>query len=380
MIPSPRTAGHHQYELTNHLGNVSVIVSDNKLLSANQSQKLYLPDVLEYQDYYPFGMVMNDRKGGYNAQDYRYGYNGKENDNEVKGESNQQDYGFRVYDPRVGRFLSVDPLTKDYPMLTPYQYASNRPIDGVDLDGLEYTRASGDVAQDNMPARDQSAPYITVDQSKFIKPAISVIGEDQLGVHLYNGTHPENYFRSRQLEVFKRTGQALQSGGLLTSAYYYYEKPTLGELENMSRIESNILNVFGGTIKSRPIVGRSNILISGIKSSRFQVASAKFDYFFGRVTKGDKHNIDRSAQNLNDLQYFGIRNEKQLLKVFEQGFFSDRIVKISNNTYGTTITKRVIIEKKGTIDIGFFYENNNFTIDPKVTTIIPKRYKNENSP
>ncbi len=138
MIPSPRTAGHHQYELTNHLGNVSVIVSDNKLLSANQSQKLYLPDVLEYQDYYPFGMVMNDRKGGYNAQDYRYGYNGKENDNEVKGESNQQDYGFRVYDPRVGRFLSVDPLTKDYPMLTPYQFASNRPIDGVDLDGLEW--------------------------------------------------------------------------------------------------------------------------------------------------------------------------------------------------------------------------------------------------
>ena len=80
---------------------------------------------------------MNDRKGSYNAQDYRYGYNGKENDNEVKGESNQQDYGFRVYDPRVGRFLSVDPLTKDYPMLTPYQFASNMPISAIDIDGLE---------------------------------------------------------------------------------------------------------------------------------------------------------------------------------------------------------------------------------------------------
>ena len=32
----------------------------------------------------------------------------------------------------------MDPLTKDYPMLTPYQFASNRPIDGVDLDGLEW--------------------------------------------------------------------------------------------------------------------------------------------------------------------------------------------------------------------------------------------------
>ena len=72
---------------------------------------------------------------------YRYGFNGKENDNEVKGEGNQQDYGERIYDPRLGRFLSVDPLTDDYPELTPYQFASNRPIDGIDLDGLEYTPA-----------------------------------------------------------------------------------------------------------------------------------------------------------------------------------------------------------------------------------------------
>lgn len=59
-------------------------------------------------------------------------------DNEVAGTGNQYDYGFRIYNPRIAKFLSVDPLTKSYPMLTPYQFASNRPIDGVDLDGLEY--------------------------------------------------------------------------------------------------------------------------------------------------------------------------------------------------------------------------------------------------
>jgi RHS repeat-associated protein len=42
---------------------------------------------------------------------YRYGFNGKENDNEAKGEGNQQDYGMRIYDPRLGRFLSMDPLS-----------------------------------------------------------------------------------------------------------------------------------------------------------------------------------------------------------------------------------------------------------------------------
>ncbi len=40
------------------------------------------------------------------------------------------------------RFLSVDPLTKSFPELTPYQYSSNRPIDGIDLDGLEYLSAN----------------------------------------------------------------------------------------------------------------------------------------------------------------------------------------------------------------------------------------------
>ena len=54
---------------------------------------------------------------------YRYGFNGKENDNGVSGQGNQYDYGFRIYNPRIGRFLSVDPLTQTYPYYTPYQFA-----------------------------------------------------------------------------------------------------------------------------------------------------------------------------------------------------------------------------------------------------------------
>lgn len=56
------------------------------------------------------------------------------------------DYGFRIYNPSIGKFLSVDPLTKSYPELTPYQFASNSPIANIDLDGLEswyYVNSSG---------------------------------------------------------------------------------------------------------------------------------------------------------------------------------------------------------------------------------------------
>ncbi len=86
------------------------------------------------QDYYAFGMQMPGRKS---SGGYRYGFNGKENDNEVKGEGNQQDYGMRIYDGRIGKFLSVDPLAKKYPYWTPYQFAGNMPIKYIDLDGLE---------------------------------------------------------------------------------------------------------------------------------------------------------------------------------------------------------------------------------------------------
>jgi RHS repeat-associated protein len=57
---------------------------------------------------------------------YRFGFNGKEMDNEVSGGGNSYDYGFRIYNPRLGRFLSTDPLTSSFPYYTPYQYAGNK--------------------------------------------------------------------------------------------------------------------------------------------------------------------------------------------------------------------------------------------------------------
>ncbi|MFY0254669.1 RHS repeat-associated core domain-containing protein [Chitinophaga sp. 30R24] len=85
---------------------------------------------------------------------YRYGFNGKENDNEVKGEGNQQDYGMRVYDPRIGRFFSVDPLANKYPTQSTYSFAANNPIMLVDVNGmgpgdpLKHTVAKGESLAD----------------------------------------------------------------------------------------------------------------------------------------------------------------------------------------------------------------------------------------
>jgi RHS repeat-associated protein len=84
---------------------------------------------------------------------YRYTFNAKETDTE----SDLQDYGMRIYNPRLGKFLSVDPLTRSFPWYTPYQFAGNMPIWAIDLDGMEpfmwgidYWSFWMDVAADNI--------------------------------------------------------------------------------------------------------------------------------------------------------------------------------------------------------------------------------------
>ncbi len=69
---------------------------------------------------------------------YRYGFQGQEQDDEVKGEGNSLNYTFRMHDPRVGRFFAVDPLASKYPHNSPYAFSENIVIDGTELEGAEW--------------------------------------------------------------------------------------------------------------------------------------------------------------------------------------------------------------------------------------------------
>ncbi|MBR9831655.1 hypothetical protein GYB57_05885 [bacterium] len=72
-----------------------------------------------------------------NGAAYRYGFQGQERDDEIKGSGNSYNYTFRMHDPRLGRFLSIDPLSKQYPFYSPYAFSGNRVIDMIELEGLE---------------------------------------------------------------------------------------------------------------------------------------------------------------------------------------------------------------------------------------------------
>ncbi|EOZ96875.1 ATP binding protein [Indibacter alkaliphilus LW1] len=129
--PGYRTVGHKQYELSNHLGNVLAVVSDRIHMNGDSTWA----EVLSRTDYYPFGLEMTGRT---ESSGYRYGFNGKEKDPSGQwGNQSHYDYGFRIYNPEIGKFLSVDPLA-DHPKqigMSPYSAFWNNPIRYNDPDG-----------------------------------------------------------------------------------------------------------------------------------------------------------------------------------------------------------------------------------------------------
>jgi RHS repeat-associated protein len=84
---------------------------------------------------FTFGSLLPGRQT--NSTGYRYSFQGQEHDDEIKGAGNSIEYKFRFHDPRLGRFFSIDPLTKSYPWNSPYSFSENRVLDGVELEGLE---------------------------------------------------------------------------------------------------------------------------------------------------------------------------------------------------------------------------------------------------
>jgi len=126
------------YAIKDHLGSERVVISDVKEPST-QGSKFYTNNI-SVSNYYPFGSLISDISRS--SEQYRYGYNGKENDNEIAGKNATTDFGARTYANRLARFLSTDPLKSKFPSQSSYIYAGNNPILFIDVDGKYESRAS----------------------------------------------------------------------------------------------------------------------------------------------------------------------------------------------------------------------------------------------
>jgi hypothetical protein len=132
---SRRDLGSKSFELSNHLGNVLVTVSDKPIYKVSSTTIFFNPEITSISDYYPFGAPIQGR--GYSNDVYRFSYNGGEAINEVYGKDNYVDLVERGVDTRLGRLnWSIDPLSKEYPWQSPYAYYANSPIWQIDYLGM----------------------------------------------------------------------------------------------------------------------------------------------------------------------------------------------------------------------------------------------------
>jgi len=156
---------------------------------------------------------------------YRYGFNGKENDNEVKGEGNSLDFGARIYDPRLGRWHSTDPVIKAW--LSPFQYASNNPVNLTDPDGGDEIHFHYQTVSTKVPMKvigDDGLPHVisqTVFQTYRWVEVIKDNNKDRFFVHRQGISKPQT------IEFYPNAAEKTKSG--VTSTSYLFNSITLDD-------------------------------------------------------------------------------------------------------------------------------------------------------
>ena len=121
------------YQYKDHLGNVRLTYADTD----NSGDIDESTEIIEESNYYPFGLkhkgYNNVVSSNGNSVAQKFKYNGFEFNDELG--LNLYDYGWRLYDPSIGRWNGVDPYSEIYDDLSPYNYALNSPLNVLDPDG-----------------------------------------------------------------------------------------------------------------------------------------------------------------------------------------------------------------------------------------------------
>ena len=137
------------YQYKDHLGNIRLSYVDD----GNGGL-----EIVEENNYYPFGL----KHKGYNevvssygnsvAQKWKFG--GKEYEDGFNESIATYDFGARNYDPALGRWMSIDPLTEEMRRHSPYNYAFDNPVYFIDPDGMKPCPPGVDCPEEDLPSSD----------------------------------------------------------------------------------------------------------------------------------------------------------------------------------------------------------------------------------
>ena len=247
------------------------------------------------------------------AEGYRYGFQGQEADDEVFGADNAIAFTYRMYDARIGRFLSIDPLARKYPWNSPYAFSENKVIRFIELEGLETADPYGQEVEVDPGNTGVSTDMIPSN-------AIPLINESghATGIIAYN-------------RFFNWTDDGNQRGFVDQEGkhLYYYQRDEMNKA-SMSWLEYNLwslTNETGGEaldLISDP-VGYGEDLVNSIYSLRNFSFSNTWDYI--------QNLEDDDAKAFGASVVFGIisRNPSPRRAIWSIGRFSTRAQNASHH-------------------------------------------------
>ncbi|MBK9992546.1 MAG: hypothetical protein IPP01_00800 [Saprospiraceae bacterium] len=186
------------YELKNQVGDVNILFSDRKINEFG----VFTPDIQKNTEYYPFGMIIPGRDSSYSV--YRYGFQSMEQDDIFKGKGNSISTEFRQYDPRVSRWLSVDPKEEKYPSWSNYVAFDNNPVNLIDPKGAQSSPSAGSVTGQDNPM-DGPCRFATAEECENVERMTTVMGMGRHGVYQGASMGLGALARSR----FARAGQII---------------------------------------------------------------------------------------------------------------------------------------------------------------------------
>jgi RHS repeat-associated protein len=179
----------YEYWMKDHLGNTRVTFSDknNNWIVTIDKITIANNEVDQVSDYYPFGMMHSSPTNKIDASQ-RYLYNGKEKQDGLEW----YDYGARMYDPQIGRWMTLDPKAELYRRWSPYNYCMDNPMRFTDPDGMgpwDFVKALGNSVTAAITIGLQAGFETKVGD----KPSIALYGnagsKDLVGVREGNVTH-----------------------------------------------------------------------------------------------------------------------------------------------------------------------------------------------
>jgi RHS repeat-associated protein len=207
------------YELNNHLGNVLVTVSDaRQTLNTSTAVTGFAAIVKSATDYSAFGAPMAGRT--YTSVSYRYGFNNKAKDDEITGSSGiDYDFGARIYDTRLGRWMSIDPFSMKYPGFSHYIMVNDCPIRAIDPDGRLIIFSNGEVATNSSQRANVSywgQAFVDKTKAHFGDNNVKFVDGDQGGnpIERYNAGY--NQGKAAAVDIIKNL-QRDENGNIVES-------------------------------------------------------------------------------------------------------------------------------------------------------------------